>query len=268
MHRRRFLTIAAGLSVGSIAGCTGGPDPGTPGDDTQASPTDTAPPPTGEAPQTPQACPTSQNLDVARPDQLTADTVGDYVTRYEAAYYRAVVVDYEPETRFDEYRLSVHGSPDVATDGAGFRVTVDGGGAVYRPDLLFAASVTEDPAGASVVPIGSIDDERLRDLVESAVETPDDEQDDHVRDGQEVERYADLFNELPSDGGLDEMGDSATVAVAADETTVELTAFITQLHGDYGWTAIYYVDENVVRRTGNDEVPPSEAELLECRTGG
>ncbi|MFC6874646.1 hypothetical protein [Halobellus marinus] len=274
MHRR---TLLVGLGVGtlSIAGCLSGADePGasgtTPGD-TATEHSETA---TDASPGTddgnartdlPSECPTSQDLDVEWPTELDESTVEPFVEEYEDAYYREVVVEYEPESQLDEYDLagSVSGSPRAAGDG--WILQYAGGGGVYRPTLLGGATPAEAPDGVEPIPIAEVDDERVVDTLEAAAETG--EAEFHVdTPGEEVDRYVDLFSSLSSDFYLSGPGDSDTLYFDVDGTTVELSVTATNFHGDYAWEAWYYVDEQVVRRADDDETDPREGTLLECRS--
>lgn len=81
-----------------------------------------------------------------------------------------------------------------------------------------------------------------------------------------VDRYVNRFSSLSDDfERLSEPGDSDTLYIDVDRTTVELTVQATNFHGDYGWGARYYVDDQVVRRTTNDDTAVQYGELLECR---
>lgn len=242
--RRRTVIAGAGAGLCALAGCTtlaGGRD-------------------------LPDECPTTQDLDVDLPDDPDADSVASFVEAYEAAYYREVVVNYEPESPVDEYRLSGHVTDEPRAVGDGWVVEYDGSGGVYRPTLNLHATTADAPEGADVVPASGIDDTTVTDVIETAAETG--EADHHVEPpGEEVARYIELFASLSEDfRELSDPGDEDSLYVDVDGTTVELTAQATNFHGDYWWSARYYVDEHVVRRTSDDEVDPQEGELLECRT--
>lgn len=242
--RRRTVLTGAGAGLCALAGCT-----------TLASER-----------ELPDDCPTTQDLGVDPPDDLDADAVVSFVEAYEAAYYREVVVNYEPESPVDEYRLSGHVTGEPRTVGDGWVVEYDGSGGVYRPTLHFRGTTADAPAGADVVPASEIDDATLTDVVETAAETGEAEH--HVEPpGEEVARYIELFESLSDDfGELSSPGDSDSLYVDVDGTTVKVTVQATSFHGDYWWSARYYVDEHVVRRTSEDEVDPQDGELLECRT--
>jgi hypothetical protein len=254
LSRRALLATAAAGAAGT-AGCSdgwaGGPD--------DQSSTETDRP-------LPDACPRTQNLDVEWPAALTEASVETYVETYENAYYREVVVDYEPTTRVDEYGLeaSIHDGP-TAVDG-GYEVTLSGGGGVYEPGLHLQAEPADPPAGADLVPFDQVSDDSLRDLLETAA--AGDEAETHVQQQRDrieelIERVAALSDDVEP---LDSPGDSATAYVDVDGSTVELTLQADRFHGDYWWSARYYVDERVVRRVDDEESDPREAgDLLECR---
>lgn len=246
LNRRALL---AALGATAIAGCTesGLPDE-VAGDATE---------------DLPDACPVSQGYDVEWPDDLDSGTAGSFVEAYEAVHYREAVVGYEPNTRLDSYDLGVH-SEGVRSAGEGYEVEVSGGGGIYRPDLMFGAHREDDPADAERVAASEVEDDWLRELLETAA--TEGEVEDQVRNGPEVDRYIDLFDSLfesydPHTG----RGDSRTLYFTVDGTPVEVDVTASTLHGDYWWSATYYVDEHVVYRSGEDDAPPKEGELLECR---
>jgi hypothetical protein len=243
--RRRTVLTGTGTGLCALAGCA-----------TLASDRDL-----------PDDCPTTRDLGVEIPDDLDADSVASFVEAYEAAYYREVVVNYEPESSVDEYRLDgrVTGEPQSVSDG--WIVEYDGSGGVYRPTLYLRATTADAPEGADVVPASEIDDAPVTDTVEAAAETGEAEH--HVDSpGEEVARYLELFESLSDDfRELSGPGDSDSLYVDVDGTTVELTVQASSFHGDYWWSARYYVDEHVVRRTDDEGVDPQSGTLLECRTG-
>jgi hypothetical protein len=256
MRRRTVLTAIVGGTL-STAGCTGVPDTAAGGSTaTETTETTTA--------SLPNSCPTTQGLDVEWPEELDAATVESFVEAYEAAYYREVVVDYEPESTLDSYGLN-GGTDDATRVGDGWQVSYNGGGGIYTPTLGLRATTGDPPAGADVVPSSEIEDDLLTGLLEDAVETGEARR--HIdTPGEEVDRYVDLLSSLSDDfEPLTGPGDSDSLHVDVDGTVVELTARADSFHGDYGWTAWYYVDEQVVRRTSDEDTSPREGTVLECR---
>ena len=258
MHvTRRTLLSAAAAGAAGTAGCSDG---WAGGHDDQ-SPTETYRP-------LPDSCPTSQDLGVEWPAELTDGSVERFVEAYENAYYREVVVDYEPTTVVDEYRLeaSVRDGP-TAVDG-GYEVALSGGGGVYEPGLHLQAEPADPPAGADVVPVGEVSDDTLRGVLETAAAGG--EAETRVRRPRErvdelIERVAVLSDDVEP---LTGPGDSATAYFDVDGETVELTVQTDHFHGDRLWATRYYVDERVVRRGGDKEGDPRDGELLECRRDG
>jgi len=214
----------------------------------------------------PESCPTTQGLDVRWPAELTETVVEGFVATYENAYYREVVVDYEPGTMIDEYGLSAHVSDGPVAVEGGYEASLSGGGGVYRPPLHLAALTADAPSDADVVPVEAVSDAGLRELLgtaaaegeaETVIET-DRERVDHV-----IERVASLSADVD---GPHSPGAADTGYFDVDGTTVELTLQAGNLHGDYWWSARYYVDEHVVRRVDEADGEPREAgALLECR---
>lgn len=263
--RRRLLACAAGVAV---AGCLDagpaasddGDDPGTPGDPEGGTPTET-----DAGDDLSEACPTTQGLGVEWPETLDAESVASFVETYEYRYVRDVVVGYEPESRFDAYEMSHDVREEPTERGDGWVVEVGGGGAVYTPHLAIEARTGTLPEGREAVPVDEIDGSLLSVAAKTAAE--EGEASRRIGPGESAEQYADLLADLDDDfGRLASMGDTSTLYVDVDGTTVEVTATVDRFHGDYGWEAEYYVDETEVRRSGWDGPPPEEGELLECRT--
>ena len=261
LSRRTLLAATAAGAVGT-AGCFDGAFGGTDG---EGSPTndDVSPTPTDR--ELPTGCPTTQNLNIDWPTELTDGSVERFVETYENAYYREAVVEYEPTTVVDEYGLaaSVSDGP-VAVDG-GYRVVLSGSGGVYEPGLHLRGERADPPAGADVVPVGEADDSTLRGVLETAA--AEGEAETHVRRPRErVDELIERVASLSADAGpLEGPGDSTTAYFDVDGTTVELTVQADNFHGDYWWKARYYVDDRVVWRLENEEGDPRDGKLLECR---
>jgi hypothetical protein len=247
---RRALLVAAGATAATLAGCTDA----LPGGDTR---------------ELPESCPTSQDLDVEWPRELDSETVTSFLEAYEGVYYRDEVVEYEPESRVDSYGLSVAVSETPTSVDGGYEATLSGSGGVYRPTLNVGARTADAPEGADIVPIDEVDDETLREVLQTAAESG--EAEDHIEPpGEKVDRHIELVASLSSDFEPPSApGESGTAYFDVDGTTVELTLQANQFHGDYWWTARYYVDENVVWRvemSGEESPNPrAEGKLLECR---
>ena len=261
LSRRTLLAVAATGTVGT-AGCL---DSAFGGTDGEGSPTDGEASPTPTDRELPAGCPTTQGLDVEWPAELTDESVETFVEAYENAYYREVVVDYEPTTVVDEYGLtaSIRDGP-TAVDG-GYRVVLSGGGGVYEPGLHLQAEPADPPVGADVVPVSEVDDGTLRGVLETAA--AEGEAETRVRRPRErVDELIERVASLSADAGpLEGPGDSTTAYFEVDDTTIELVVQADNFHGDYWWGARYYVDEHVVRRLEDDEGDPRDGKLLECR---
>lgn len=247
LNRRALLATLGAVAVG---GCIDSDVPGA-GDPTEDLPDD---------------CPVSQGYDVEWPAGLDKESAESFAENYEAVHYREAVVEYEPETRLDSYDLGVH-SKDVRSVGEGYEVQVSGNGGIYRPDLMFSADREDDPEDVERVAASEVEDERLRDVLETAA--AEGEAETVVRHGPEVDQYIDLFDSLfESYDPHESHGDTRTLYFSVDGTNVELEVTASTLHGDYWWSATYYVDEHVVYRSGEEEVSPKDGKLLECRTEG
>jgi len=279
--RRRTLLSTVGAGALALAGCASEEDPTgleEPDDPMSTAPPDdgtttgqrgegatTTDPPTDDA-DLPEVCPASQDLDIDPewPTDPDAESVREFVAAYEAAYYREVVVDYDPETPLADYQLygGVEGSPQETDDG--WIVGYTGQGAVYQGSLRFVAEPADAPAEADVVPANEIDDERLTSLLEEAAENGS--ADEFVPDTEAVKRYLDALPALSTDvDEITERGQEEVLYVEVDGTTVAVTVTAGNFHGDYWWTARYYVTDRVVRRAEGEDADPREGELLECR---
>jgi len=260
MHRRTLLT-ALGGGVCSVTGCLTSPASSGAGGATNEPTTEGEP-----ESDRPADCPTSQGLDIEWPETLDADTVRSFVDAYEQAYYREVVVEYEPESQLDSYELGgrLVGPPSAV--GNGWAVEYAGGGAIYRPTLALGARTAAPPDGADVVPLSEIDRQPVVNMLREALQTGEAEY--HIGSpGAGIDRHLDLFTSLSRDfDGLSGPGDSETLYVAAGETDLELTVVAMNRHGDYEWRVWYYVDTLVVRRTTDEDTAPRYGTLLECRT--
>lgn len=250
LRRRSLLAAAVGVSV---AGCIDLPA----GEGSN----------TGSDPDLPAACPTSQDLGVEWPDEVTRETVTPFVEAYEHVYYRDVVVEYEPESRVDSYDIAVGVSEGPVATGDGYELEVSGSGGVYRPTLHLTARVAPVPEDRRTVPISAVEDELLRGLLEEAAQNPDERPDRHVEpSGETVEQYLERLEALDDDfGPMDGPGDTGVVYFDVDGDSVELEAQADNFHGDYWVRAWYYVDDHVVRRTDDEATDPQSGELLECR---
>lgn len=253
MKRRAFLSVMGAVTL-PLAGCTSESDGPVGTDDGTDEPT-----------AVPEECPITQELGVEWPDEFDASAVESFVEEYEYRYYRDAVVEFEPRSRLDSYQLNVWVSGGPTASGGGYELQVTGGGGVYHPRLLMEARESDPPDGAEVVPASEIDDAALNATLAEATE-PEEAKLRIDEPGTEIDRYIDL---LASVSGafepLSEPGDSDTLYVDVDGTTVELSVQATRLHGDYFWSAWYYVDEYVVRRASDENTDSRDGELLECR---
>ena len=288
VSRRRVLaSVGAGAGAIAVAGCTGfapdgdSPDDGQGGSDEGEQSTGTP----GDRPL-PEECPTTQDIGVEPPSTLDTASVASFVESYEHHYAREVVVEYEPSSRLDSYGLGTSLADDPReVDGpegvdTAYEVVVRGGGAIYTPHLLLEARAVEPSGGRETISVEEVDDGALSALLEEAADAEDGEdgegdaggEDDddppdplRVGPGSEVDRYLGLFESLSDDVQITGPGDSATLYFEVEDTPVELSVSADRFHGDYGWSARYYVDEHVVRRSADRETDPREGELLECR---
>lgn len=259
--RRRTLLTAIGSGTVSLAGCTTTGSVPTTTRSTSGDQTAT----TGDQTALPEECPTSRGLDAEWPTDLDASTVRSFVEEYEHAYYRDIVVEYEPESQLDSYELNGSVTAPPREAGNGWKLAYSGSGGIYRPTLALGAEPTDPPDEADVVPVSGITEQPVREMLSEAADAGEAE---YLVEppGENVDRHIELFASLSDDfERLSGRGDSDTLYVDVDGTTVELTVAATNLHGDYWWDAWYYVDEQVVRRTTDENTDPRTGELLECR---
>lgn len=259
-HRRM---VVATVATASVAGCLGAGDP----DDDRTTTDGTSPSPTTDtATPLPSNCPTTQGLDVAWPDDLDADAAESFVEAYDAAYYREVVVDYEPESPLDEYGLDGSVVEGPTERGDGYVVRYSGSGGVYRPNLHVEATVSAAPEGADVADAADIDDQRVSDLLDTAAAEGSAQMVVERPEVEDIDRYLELFASLSSDfEPLDGPGEEDTLYVDVDGISIEVSVMADRFHGDIWWDAFYYVDDTVVRRTEDEGGDPRGGTLLECR---
>lgn len=246
--QRRTLIAGAACTI-SLAGCITDL-----GNENNSNETDSGP----------DNCPTSQDIGVEWPEELDASSVKSFVEDYEQVYYKELVVEYTPETSLDSYEASGEVTTGPSEVGDGWELKYRGGGAVYRPTLMMGATPQEAPSDTDPVPLEEIDKDPLEEMLQSAAETGEAELAVETP-REEIAEYLDLFESINQDVQLSERGDTVTLYVDVDGTTVELSVTANNFHGDYDWEAWYYVNEQVVRRTSDEDTDPQEGKLQECR---
>lgn len=199
------------------------------------------------------------------PDKLDPDSVEAFVTAYEHTYVREEVQQYEPESRLDSYGVTVSTIERPTSEDGGYVVPVEGNGAIYRPTLDLAATVSDPPADADVVSLDEVDDDQLRTVLEEGAEQG--EARHYIdRPGERVDEYVDLIASLSTDvERIASRGSSETAYFDVGGTSVELEIHASSYHGDVAWTAKYFVGEHVVWRARSTDENPKDGELLECR---
>jgi len=125
------------------------------------------------------------------------------------------------------------------------------------------------PKDSEYVSIEEVEDQRLREILESAAESGT-AKSDFIYDGAEIEQYAELIANLSSAASLiDDNGGNELAYFDVNGTGVLLEIDIGIVHSDAGGEARYYVTEYVVRRaestSAEDATSPEDRELLECR---
>lgn len=241
MRRRQVLTSAVAGSI-SLAGCTAatsyfGPD-------------------------LPEACPTSQNLGVDWPEHLDESSVASFVEAYEERYYREVVFDYEPVSRFSYVGSAISRVKDVTEVDRGWRVHFSGTLGVNEAFMHLKATRSEPPEEAEVLSVSQLDDERLTELLDEAAESGEAERDIQA---EAVDAYVDRFERLSEGFEISSAEPRDRLYVDVNGTTVELVVSVDTYHADRFWDAWYYVDEHVVWRSGEQNTDPRDGRLLECR---
>lgn len=244
MKRRTLLSAFAAGST-SIAGCTAATSFFGPG--------------------LPEACPTSQDLGVEWPKNLDESTVASFVEAYEERYYRRVVFDYEPVSRFSYVGSAISRVKDVTEVDRGWRVHFSGTLGVNEAFMHLKATRSEPPEEAEVLSVSQLDDERLTELLDEAAETGEAERDIQAED---VDTYVDRFESLSVGFEISSAEPSDRLYVEVNGTTIELVVSVDTYHADRFWDAWYYVDEHVVWRSGEKNVDPRDGQLLECRPEG
>jgi hypothetical protein len=283
-HTRR--AILASFSGIALAGCTGPSESGTSSEG--ESPSESGITTENESPgesgtpnedELPEGCPTSLDLDVRWPRELDADTVGEFVTAYEEAYYLRELRGSGSKSRFYSADVSAYINEDPTQIDTGYEVTVIFEGYSEDPTMFLKAYEVDSegipkaedhnikesrlPKDSEYVSIEEVEDQRLREILESAAESGT-AKSDFIYDGAEIERYAELIANLSSavsligDNGGNELG-----YFDVNGTGVLLEIDIGLVHADFGGEYRYYVTEYVVRRA--ESTSPEDGELLECR---
>lgn len=257
MRRRSYLlAVAAGPLW--LAGCMSGQDPA--GTDGRSGET-----PTGTSTPLPEACPTSQDLGIEWPRDLTPSTVATFIAEYERTYYRQVVFEFEPESRFSRVGSAISRAENVSESDDGWRVQIAGRLGIEEAFTWLRAATADPPDDVQVIPRTEVQDDRLTALLDEAVQTGEAERRLSVED---TDPAIDRFEELSEGFEISSPEYSDTLYFDLDGTVVELTASVDTLHVDREWHAWYYVDEQVVRRSGEPDVDPRAGRLLECRPSG
>lgn len=249
--QRRSLLGAVATGALSLAGCTG-----------QQEPMATDEPTATERPL-PDECPTTQALGVEWPRDLDEPAVTTFIERYELAYYRTAVFEFEPASRFSSVGSAIERVKDLVKAGPGWRARFSGTLGVNEAFVWFAASRSVPPDEVDVIPLREIDDDRLTGLLEEAAETGEAED---RPDAERTDAYVDRLEELDEDFEISSPEYHDTIYVDVDGTTVELAVSVDTYHADRMWEAWYYVDERVVWRSADPDTDPRDGELLECRT--
>lgn len=263
-HTRRTV-LAAFASVG-LAGCTSITNPDAQDED-----------------ELPDQCPTSQDLDVEWPRDLTTESAAEFVTEYEEAYLSE---QEQGDSEFVAFNLDIQLNQGVSRFfrgfspylTGGFRITVNSRGSV-ESYVLELTAVEANPAGTpkypdetyvpedslledpDFIPIDEIMDQRLRATLKRAADSGT--QKARVTSTSEIERYADLVGNLPTNSSSEDN------RVAYFDVNGTLVLLIAQWNGGsvglWEGSAHYYVTENVVWRNNEEDGSPRDGTLVECR---
>lgn len=229
MHRRRFLA----LSTAGLAGCV------SHGESLLSGPG------TG----LPDECPVDTLPEYGPPDDLTVETVVEFVKTYEVSYLEAEVL---PENTVS-HQIDIRGS-SAEESGAGFAIDLD----LYTHVYVGSEAVVAEPGPADVdsVPVEDLEREELADLARDAVDR--NATVEREWDGGPPDEVEDELASLPGD----EDGRYVDVDGKPVQLWTERDAVPT--HGPA--EVAYYVDDRVVRRTSKPEPDddPEDGELLEC----
>lgn len=221
--RRRLLSV---LGAGALAGCANAAPGGT---DTPSRNEPQGSDEPGDR-DLPSNCPTSQDLDVEWPRDLNASNVVSFVVAYENAYYRERVVEYEPKSSLDAYRLGAAVRDGPRPVDGGYELHLAGSGGVYQPRLHIGANRVEDPADADVVSAEELEYERLRTTAERAAEAG--EATTRFEDRQQIDEFLEHLAASSADfDGLSGPGDGDSLYVDVNGTIVEVDVRADGLHG-------------------------------------
>lgn len=216
----------------------------------------------------PPECPVSHGLDVEWPTDLDPSTAGSFVVAYETEYFRAEVVDWDPVLSVDTYAISFSVVGEAQPRGDGYLVELDLSGRAHNlAGLEIYGHVRDPPAGASVVSVGEIADDRLADYFRR-VATDDPGPLYLYRDETDLERYLDIFEETFDDYETlirETLHNRHFVDVG--DTTIEVHVGPATTGYEYPDVAHwYYVDERILVRTlGEPPESVADGTLVECR---
>lgn len=252
--RRRALLIAVGPL--SFAGCTAGQGPA----DTESRSEESQTP---EDESLPEECPASENLGVDWPRDLDASTVATFIGGYERTYYEQVVFEFEPASRYSSVGSAIARVKNVSEAGDGWRVRFSGILGIEEAFTRLNATTAEPADNANVISIGEVHDKQLTELLDEAADTGEVERRISAED---TDAYIDRFEELSERFEISPPDYRDTLHFDVNGTIVELALGVDTLPVDREWEAWYYVDEQVVWRSGEHDVDPREGALLECRT--
>jgi hypothetical protein len=253
-RRSVLATIGVTGSSFALSGCLNSLNSTADDDNQDSPPTDSGESTPSSTRNLPAECPKS-TLELDLPDEITKERAEEFVVNYEEQYRPRDFVIQHPR---DTVGVRVD---DTEPTGAGYVVRVSGSGYDYRTVVDIRASVEETTGEAT--PVTDIESEILRDVVREAVQgdgvaSPSWEGsslEDALPDG-----VHDAYMSVPSTG--------SRRVVAVENTTVTLDIRTHEPHETPSVEAAYYIDSQVLYRTGFPQEDPRDETygmVLECR---
>lgn len=247
MKRRRMLALAAGGSLGVIAGCLD------------------SLPFIGESELKPDSwddhCPSTSNLDVDWPDELNRTSVRAFIDDH--------IHQILGQSHFDHSEL--WGYTGSITDhasssaGEGYEGEMEGWLASLMPSIEIVATKLEDSGDTALVDVSTIDSEEIRELIETAAETGTANLTSSDLDQRGPDEVMGIFESASNQFQMPtKFDESETLNVTVGDTVVKTEVWLRNpglLDGPY--EAEYYIDEQglVIDST----IPDSELTIIECR---
>ncbi|WP_276254948.1 hypothetical protein [Halomontanus rarus] len=265
MNRRQLLqSVGVGLGL-VLAGCVTADGPNDAEDENGTAGKDT-----GDAVSpSPGGCPTSHDLGVSPPDEITRATAEGFVERYEEAYVDEFVIS-DSTTTITGPSTTVTDRTEVES-GFAIETSTVWGSSYYEGVTVLAEPVASIPDGIDPLERDSMPE--IADFVaEAARKAAVEERDvtlteDTIRPnslGKNAHEHVTEALSTPHENSDHEAG--AVYYVAGEDRTVRVTVFPASKVTDDAreYFGQYYIDDVVLKRTEGRRSDPRDGHLIEC----